>query len=208
MHIIGELINASRKTVNKAITEGDTEFIQKLASDQAKAGAHYIDINAGTFVGKESEYLKWLVQTVQEVSDLPCALDSSDPQAIEAAMKLHHGTPMINSISLEKNRYSNLMPIIKNSELKVVALCMSDEGMPETMDDRMKIADKLVNELVRNGIKLDQIFVDPLVQPLSVNNHFGMEFLNTVEKFTRVLKKFIPFADFPIFHTGSRTGSF
>jgi cobalamin-dependent methionine synthase I len=182
MHIVGELINASRKAIGEAISRKDTGFIQKLATDQAEAGAHYIDVNAGLFVGKESEYMKWLVQTVQEVTELPCALDSPDPKVIEAGLNVHHGIPLINSISLEKDRYDNLMPLLRNSDLKVVALCMSDDGMPETMDDRVKIADSLVNALVKNGVKEDRIFVDPLVQPLSVNNSFGMEFLNTVEK--------------------------
>jgi 5-methyltetrahydrofolate--homocysteine methyltransferase len=66
--------------------------------------------------------------------------------------------------------------------MKVIALCMSDEGMPETVDDRMKIADKLVNGLIQNRVKVENIFVDPLVQPMSVNNSFGMEFINAVEQ--------------------------
>lgn len=188
MYIVGELINASRKAVKKAIENSDTVTIQTLATEQAAAGAHYIDVNAGTFVGKEPEYLKWLVTTVQSVVDLPCTLDSPDPKAIEAVLDLHQGTPMLNSISLEKDRYNNLMPLIKGSDLKVVALCMADEGMPETMDDRMKIADKLVNALIQNGIKIDNIFVDPLVQPLSVNNSFGLEFINAVEKIHETFK--------------------
>jgi 5-methyltetrahydrofolate--homocysteine methyltransferase len=182
MYIVGELINASRKAVRKAISEENAGFIQTLAQGQEKAGANFIDVNAGTFVGNEPEYLKWLVRTVQEVTDLPCALDSPDPHAIEAVLDIHKGAPMINSISLEKERYDNLMPLVKNSNFKVVALCMSDEGMPETMEDRMKIADTLINSLVQNGVKTEQIFVDPLVQPLSVKNNFGIEFLNTVEK--------------------------
>jgi cobalamin-dependent methionine synthase I len=182
MHIVGELINASHKSVGEAINAKNVIAIQKLAKDQEKAGADYIDVNAGIFVGKEPEYLKWLVKTVQEVVDLPCTLDSPDPKAIEAVLNVHKGTPMINSISLEKERYDSLMPILMGSDFKVVALCMSDEGMPETMGDRMRIADFLVNALVKTGIKMDNIFVDPLVQPLSVNNSFGMEFINTVEK--------------------------
>ncbi len=181
MYIVGELINTSRKSVGKAVLAEDITAVQQLAKDQAKAGASYIDVNAGTFVGREPAYLKWLVQTVQEAVDLPCALDSPDPEAIEAAMELHRGIPMINSISLEKSRYENLIPIVRNSEFKVVALCMSDKGMPETLDDRMKIADELINKLMQNGVKIENIFVDPLVQPLSVDNSFGMEFINTVE---------------------------
>jgi len=182
MIIIGELINASRKAIKAAIETQDAATIQKVASDQAEAGADYIDVNAGIFVGKEREYLRWLVETVQQVTDIPCAIDSPDPAAIEAALSVHRGTPMINSISLESERYKKLMPIIAGTQMKVIALCMSDEGMPQTVDDRMKIADALVNGLLQSKVKMENIFVDPLVQPVSVNNTFGMEFINAIEK--------------------------
>ncbi|MCG2778800.1 MAG: methyltetrahydrofolate cobalamin methyltransferase [Desulfobacterales bacterium] len=187
MIIIGELINASRKAIGAAIEAGDTEAVQKVAKDQAEAGADFIDVNAGIFVGKEPQYLKWLVQTVQEVTDTPCAIDSPDPAAIEAALKVHKGIPMINSISLEKERYDNLMPIVAGTDLKVIALCMSDEGMPQTVDDRLKIAEKLVTGLVQNNVSIENVFVDPLVQPLSVNDLFGLEFLNAIEL---IMKRF------------------
>ena len=181
MIIIGELINASRKAIKAAIEAGDAAAIQQVAKDQAAAGANYIDVNAGIFVGQEPEYLKWLVETVQQVTDTPCAIDSPDPAAIEAALAAHKGTPMINSISLEKDRYEKLMPIIAGTQMKVIALCMSDEGMPQTVDDRMKIADTLVNGLVRNQVKIENIFVDPLVQPVSVDKTFGVGFINAIE---------------------------
>ena len=181
MIIIGELINASRKAIGKAIEEQDADAIQQVAKDQTAAGADYIDVNAGIFVGKEPDYLKWLVETVQAVTDKPCAIDSPDPKAIEAALSVHAGTAMINSISLEKERYDNLLPIVSGTDLKVIALCMSDAGMPEAVEDRLKIADELVNSLVRHNVKVENIFVDPLVQPMSVNNHFGTAFLDAVE---------------------------
>ena len=181
MIIIGELINASRKAIKAAIEAGDAAAIQQVAKDQAAAGANYIDVNAGIFVGQEPAYLKWLVETVQQVTDTPCAIDSPDPAAIEAALAAHKGTPMINSISLEKDRYEKLMPIIAGTQMKVIALCMSDEGMPQTVDDRMKIADTLVNGLVRNQVKIENIFVDPLVQPVSVDKTFGVGFINAIE---------------------------
>ena len=187
MIIIGELINASRKAVGAAIEAQDAAAIQKVAEDQHAAGANFIDVNAGIFVKKEPEYLAWLVQTVQEVVDGPCAIDSPNPKAIEAALAVHQGTPMINSISLEKDRYENLMPIIAGTDMKVIALCMSDEGMPKTVEDRLKIADKLVNGLLQNNVKLENIFVDPLVQPLSVDDAFGTEFINSVEQ---IMQKF------------------
>lgn len=187
MIIIGELINASRKAIGAAIEAQDKDAIQQVARDEHAAGTDFIDVNAGVFVDKEPEYLKWLVQTVQEVVDGPCAIDSPNPKAIEAALAVHRGTPMINSISLEKERYENLMPIVAGTDMKIIALCMSDEGMPETVDDRMKIADKLVNGLLQKNVKMDQIFVDPLVQPIAVNNRFGMEFLDAVEQ---IMKRF------------------
>jgi len=187
MIIIGELINASRKEIGAAIEAQDVNTVQQVAKDQSEAGANYIDVNAGIFVGKEPQYLEWLVQTVQKVTDTPCAIDSPDPIAVETALKVHKGTAMINSISLEKERYDNLMPILAGTDLKVIALCMSDEGMPETVDDRLKIADKLVNGLVQNKVKVENIFVDPLVQPMSVNNDFGMEFVVAVEE---IMKRF------------------
>jgi cobalamin-dependent methionine synthase I len=182
MIIVGELINASRKAIGTAIESRDAEAIRKTASDELEAGADYIDVNAGIFVGKEPEYLTWLVQNVQESVDAPCAIDSPDPEAIQAALAVHKGVPMINSISLEKERYEKLLPVIAGTDFRVIALCMSDEGMPETTDQRMAIADKLVNGLVQNGIPLAHIYVDPLVQPVATNSRFGVEFLDAVER--------------------------
>ncbi len=112
MIIVGELINASRKAIGTAIEEQDKAYIQQVAKDQAEAGANFIDVNAGIFVGKEPQYLKWLVEVVQEVVDVPCCIDSPDPKAIEAALAIHKGTAMINSISMEKDRMDNLMPLV------------------------------------------------------------------------------------------------
>lgn len=181
MVIVGELINSSRKAIAAAIEDQDTGKIQKVAQDELAAGAHYIDVNAGIFVGKEAEYLKWLVKVVQEAVDAPCCIDSPDPKCVEQALTVHKGTAMINSISLEKDRYDALLPVIAGTDLKIVALCMSDDGMPETMEDRLKIADKLINNLVKNKIPLDNIFVDALVQPVATNDTFGIEFLDAVQ---------------------------
>ena len=156
--------------------------IKKVASDQFENGVDYIDVNAGIFVNKEPEYLKWLVTKVQEEVEAPCCIDSPDPKAIEAALSVHKGTAMINSISLEKGRYNALLPIVAGTDLRVIALCMSDEGMPESVEDRMSIADKLVNGLVQKDIPLENIYVDPLVQPIAANSNFGIDFLNVVEK--------------------------
>ena len=192
MLIVGELINSSRKAIKEAIDAEDVAAIQKIAKDQAENGAGYIDVNAGTYVGKEDQYMKWLVSTVQEVVDTPCCIDSPDPKVVEAALKLHKGTPMLNSISLEKERWDALLPVVAGSDLKVIALCMSDSGMPESKDDRLSIASELVNSLVKNNVPVENIYVDPLVQPISTSDAYGMEFMNAVEAIM---------AEFPGVHT-------
>ncbi len=182
MIIVGELINASRTKVAEAIKIKDAYTIKKLALDQKTCGAAYIDVNAGVFVGQEAHYLAWLVEKVQSVVEGPCCLDSPDPKAIEAALAVHAGTAMINSISLEKKRLSALLPLVAGSDLKVIALCMSDAGMPETADQRLVIADQLINRLVANGVPPENIFVDPLVQPVSTQSNYGREFLAAVAR--------------------------
>ena len=149
MIIVGELINSSRKAIKEAIDKGDIEYIKKIAVDQEEAGATYIDVNAGTFVGTEIEHLKWMIENIQQVVDIPCCIDSPDPKALEAALKVHKGTAMINSISLEEDRYDAVLPVVAGTDLKIVALCMSSDGMPETCDQRLKKA----------GIKEKYIFM-------------------------------------------------
>ena len=181
MLIVGELINASRKAMGPAIKARDAGLIIKTARDQHLAGADYIDINAGIFVEQEADYMKWLVTTVQEAVDAPCCIDSPDPKVIEATLPLHKGTAMINSISLEEARYGNILHLVAGTDLKVVALCMSDDGMPETAEDRLKISERLINGLVKHNVSLENIYVDPLVQPISTKDRFGVEFLDAVE---------------------------
>lgn len=181
MQIVGELINSSRKPIKAAIDAEDSAEIQKIAKDQYEHGADFIDVNAGVYVGRESGYMQWLVKTVQEAVETPCCIDSPDPAVVEAALSIHKGTPMINSISLEKERYDALLPVIAGTDLKVIALCMSDKGMPETKDDRVAIADELINNLVKNNVAIENIYVDPLVQPISTSDSYGREFLNAIE---------------------------
>lgn len=188
MFIVGELINASRKPIRAAIEAQDAAIIQKVAVDQFEAGANYIDVNAGIFVHKEADYLTWLVEIVQEAAGTPCCIDSPDPKAIAKALAIHRGVAMINSISLEKERYEGILSLIAGTEHKVVALCMSDAGMPESSDARLAVADKLINGLVQNNIPLDNIYVDPLVQPVSTKDDFGLEFLAAVEKIMTTYK--------------------
>jgi cobalamin-dependent methionine synthase I len=181
MLIVGELINSSRKEIGELIRNRNREAIQKIAISQVQNGADFIDVNAGIFLAEEPECLKWLVETVQAAVDAPCCIDSPDPLAIEAALSVHKGPAMINSISLEKNRYESLLSLVAGTDHSVVALCMSDEGMPETLSERLARADSLINGLVQKNVALNHIYVDSLVQPVSTDPQSGNAFLNAVE---------------------------
>lgn len=182
MLIIGERINASRKSIAEAIEAQDAAFVKKEAEDQLKAGAHLIDINAGVFIAKEAEYLKWLVKTIQGEAEIPLCIDSPNPEALVEVLSIHKGQAMVNSITDEKDRYEKMIPIIKEFRPQVVALCMTKGIMPTTSEERFRIASKLIEKLVRDGISSGDIFIDPLVMPISTDKDYGMAVIETIER--------------------------
>ncbi|MEW6672489.1 MAG: dihydropteroate synthase [Thermodesulfobacteriota bacterium] len=182
MIIIAERINASRKSIAAAISAGDAAFIQNEARIQDLAGADYIDVNAGTFVGEEIEKLKWVIAAVQEVTEKPLCLDSPDPKVIRAAALLVKNTPMINSITLEPERFEGILPIAADRKAKLIALCQSEDAMAESADDKVRLAEKLVEKVSAAGIPPDDLFIDPLVYPLSTNTRSAVATLRAIER--------------------------
>jgi cobalamin-dependent methionine synthase I len=182
MIIVGEKINTSRTSIEEAVRKRDAAFITKVAREQAEAGAHFIDVNAGTFVDKETDHLCWLVETVQSEIDLPLSLDSPNPEALYEAIKRHKGEPMINSISLEKERFKSLFPVITSHPCHVVALCMAQTSMPTTVEERVEVGSELINKLVNAGVPIEKIYVDPLIQPVSVDTNMGLAALGAIRK--------------------------
>ncbi|MEW8959332.1 5-methyltetrahydrofolate:corrinoid/iron-sulfur protein co-methyltransferase [Moorella humiferrea] len=190
MLVVGELINSSRKAVAQAIAERNTEYIQDLARKQVEAGAHIIDVNCGTSIGEEEKVMTWLVTSVQEVVDVPLCIDSPSAGALAAGLAVHKGQAMINSITAEKDRWQEVLPLVQKYKAKIIALCMDDGGMPETVEDRLRVAGKLVPGLLEAGIPEDDIYLDPLIKPLGVNSRYGVEALDAVaalkEKYPKV----------------------
>jgi len=180
MIIVGEKINTSRRSIAEAVEKRDASYITKVAREQAEAGAHYIDVNAGTFLEQETEYLCWLVETVQSELDLPLCLDSPNPHALSEAIKLHKGEPMINSISLETERFRSLLPVITSQPCHIVALCMAETSMPTTVEERVQVGSELIHRLTDAGISPERIYVDPLVQPVSVDTRMGLATLGAI----------------------------
>jgi 5-methyltetrahydrofolate corrinoid/iron sulfur protein methyltransferase len=187
MLIIAERINSSRKPIATAIADGDRMFIQAEAEAQASAGAHYIDVNAGTFVGEEADKLKWIVEAVQEATDLPLSIDSPDPEVIKAVMPLLKRTPMINSITLEPSRLEGVLPLVLAGRTKVIALCQAEQVMADTADQKVELAGQLVEKIGGVGVPLDDIYIDPLVYPLSTNPRSAAA---TLEAIAKIMERF------------------
>jgi cobalamin-dependent methionine synthase I len=183
MIIIGEKINSTLKSIRPAIENHDAAAVQELAKKQYDAGASYIDVNAGVFYDDEPERLEWLINTIQEVLDAPFSIDSPNPRAIEAALKANkNGKPIINSITDEVKRFNDIIPLAVQYKTGIIALCMDDEGMPETVDERVAIAERLVEKLTKEGLPLDDIYIDPMVRPIGTGSHYGIAAIETIRK--------------------------
>jgi len=173
MKIIGERINDTRTQVKRAVSERDVAFIQRLAQRQVEAGAHWLDVSAGASPQREPEDLVWLVQTVQEAVDVPLCLDSANPRALAAAIKQVRQTPLINSISGERMRLDGILPLVRETGCGVIALAVDDKGVPFSMEDRLTVIRRVLDELHRAGVADDRVYVDPLVMAIAANTESG-----------------------------------
>jgi len=182
MIIVGELINSTRKKIKEAMEKKDADYIGNLAISQDKAGSDFIDVNAGAFVFDELEKLEWAIGVVQDVTKKPLAIDSPRPEAIELGLKLHkNGKPMINSITKESDRWDKVLPLTLEHDSYILGLCIDDNGIPDDAETRFKIASSIINDLVKAGKKIEDIAIDPITTPLSVNSNYGLTVMTTIE---------------------------
>lgn len=182
MIIIGELINSSRKEISEAVDKRDAECIKRVALAQMEAGATYLDVNCGNKVHNEVEIMEWLVNTIQEAVEAPLCIDSPNPRALAAGLALaKYGQPMINSITDEKERFDEVLPLVLAHKAKIVALCMDDTGMPNSAADRIRVVKSLYAKLTAAGVPAGDIHFDPLVKPISVVSGAGIEVLETIK---------------------------
>ncbi len=188
MLIVAERINASRKAIRAALETLDAGAIQHEARAQEAAGADYIDVNGGTFPGREPELLAWLVDTVQAVTEKPLCVDSPDPAALAAALpKVKTRPPMINSINLERERFDRVLALALEHRAKLIALCQG-EGVPAaSAGEKVALAAELVERLTRAGFALDDIYVDPLVFPLGTDSQSAQA---TIEAIGEIMQRF------------------
>ncbi len=181
MLIVGELINSSRKAIKPLIEAKDAASIQEIALLQVQTGADYLDINCGTFVDEEKEKMAWLIDVVQQVTDKPLCVDSPSAEVLKIGLAAYkNGQPLINSITAEKERFSQILPLALQYKAKLVALCMDDDGIPLTPQKRFATAEKLIGDLTAAGMDQDDIYLDPLVQPIATSGEAGMAVLETI----------------------------
>jgi len=178
--VVGERINTSRKRVQEAVINKDYVYIQDDVKKQQAAGANFIDVNAGARIGHEKADMEWLLTVIQEVVTIPLCLDSPDPKVLEMAYGMVKDRPMINSISLEKERYNAMVPFLKGKDCSVVALCMDDSGMPKSAQDVINRAGRLVKGLEGIGVRRELIYIDPLIQPISTDTTKGVMAMDSV----------------------------
>lgn len=183
MYIVGELINCTRKKVGAAAAARDAATIREVAQKQAAAGAHMLDVNGG-IPGQEVEVLSWLVNVVQEAVDLPLCLDSSDPDALRAALPLCRKPAMVNSITDETDRFGRVLPLLKEHKAKVIGLAMGPSGPPAGIDDRVAYASRLIDHLTAEGLTLDDIYIDPCVLPVSTGPVHGIAVAEAITRIT------------------------
>ncbi|AFQ44937.1 methyltetrahydrofolate--corrinoid methyltransferase [Desulfosporosinus meridiei] len=189
MLIIGEKLNSAIPSVRQLINDKDAAAIQDLALRQAAAGADYLDLN--TAQGDEIVNMEWLVRTVQDVTDTPLCLDSTSAPVIKKGLETVKGDKskvLINSISLEKNRIEEVLPLVLEYQCPVVGLTLDDDGIPKTAEERMVLSERLVEVLTKHNYDLEKLYIDPLVLPQAVSHNNAKMFFQCLEDIKRVLK--------------------
>jgi 5-methyltetrahydrofolate--homocysteine methyltransferase len=180
--IIGESINPTRRRKLVAtLQENNFDYVLDLAESQIRAGADVLDVNVG-FPGVDD--VKLLPQTViaiQNRFDIPLCLDSPNPQAIEAALKVSAGKCLINSVNGKEASMQTLLPVAKEFGAAIIALCMDDEGITNDPEKRVAIAERIIERAVKAGIRTEDVVVDPLAMAVSAEPHACLITLETIK---------------------------
>ncbi|OQX26154.1 MAG: dihydropteroate synthase [Desulfobacteraceae bacterium IS3] len=192
MFLIGESLNVINKKIGRAYKERDPKPIQEEALHQKKMGMDYIDINLGPAKKDGHELMPWVVKTVQEVvTDIPLALDTSNVDAIEAALKVYKPTsrpPLINSIMCRPERYEKMIPIAAKYNADFIALMWGPEGLPRDENERAALCVELLYAANEAGIANERIWVDGIVTPVNIQQPQLMSLM----KFQKMVQDIAP----------------
>lgn len=180
--VIGERINPTgKKLFKEALRNNDIDYVIKEGLSQQEHGAHILDVNVGLPEIDEVKMLSDAVYNLQSVLPLPLQLDSSDPQALEKAMRIYNGKPMVNSVNGKQSSMKEIFPLVKKYGGVVVCLCLDENGIPETAQGRIDIAKKIINTAQEYGIDKKDLVVDALTMTISTNKDNAIETLKAVK---------------------------
>ena len=181
--LIGERINPTgKKKLAEALKAGDLEIVRKEALAQTQAGADIIDVNVGVFGIDEAALLPKAVQAVMKTVDTPLCIDSSNPDALEAALKVYKGKPLVNSVSGEEHSLKRILPLIKKHGAAVIGLVQDDEGIPKDAEGRVRIAHKIVEKVEAAGIPREDLVIDCLAFAVGAEPDSGVEVIEAIRR--------------------------
>lgn len=184
MIIIGEKINATLSSVKSIMLNRDTENLIDLAKKQVESGANFIDVNVGTGVGSledEIESIQWAVESIQEQIKTPICIDSADPKVMETGLKILNNKPaMINSVKAEKYNLEAVVPLAAEHDSFLIALAMDESGIPKTVEGRLRCCETILSACEKYGVSIQNVYIDPLVMPISTDINSGMVTLKTL----------------------------
>lgn len=180
--IIGERINPTgKKLFKEALLKGDMPYILNQATEQESAGTDILDVNVGLPGINEAEMMVRTVKALGGITSLPLQIDSSDPTAIEAALRIYSGKAIVNSVNGEDESLSKILPVVKKYGAAVVGLTLDKEGVPKTAEKRFAIAEKILNKALSYGIKRENVFIDCLTLTASAEQECVMETLKALK---------------------------
>ncbi len=180
--IIGEKINPTgRKKLAAALSEGNLDYACQLAKNQVAWGADVLDINVGVPGLDEEAVVKKLVGLLAAEVDVPFCLDSANPRVLAAGLAATPGKPLINSVSGEKKRLDTILPLVKDRGAAVIGLTMDDNGIPKSPEERIAVADKIIEKAAKLSIPVEDIIIDPLVLTIGSDSKAALITLQTVE---------------------------
>lgn len=180
--IIGERINPTgRKAVLAALKEGNFDIVRKDAADQVAAGAVILDVNAGVPGADEPALLQEIMRTVMEVTDVPLCIDTADPEALAAALSLYEGKALVNSVNGEERALNVVLPLVKEHGAAVIGLCMNDDGIPETPEQRLAVAASIIERAGKLGISPEDVVIDPLALTMGADSNAGRIAMETIK---------------------------
>ncbi|MDQ0287479.1 5-methyltetrahydrofolate corrinoid/iron sulfur protein methyltransferase [Desulfofundulus luciae] len=184
MILIGERINGMFKDIREAILNKDPEPIRYWAKRQYENCAAYLDINTGPTVDPKDQpaVMEWLVKVAQETVPLPCCIDSTNPEAIEAGLAVHKGKAMINSTSADQWKMDIYFPMAKKYNAAIIGLAMNEKGVPKSAADRVALAMEIVVNADAHGIPMEDLYIDPLMLPCNVAQDHGPEVLEAIRQ--------------------------